>query len=257
MIKCRICSYQCDNWYVRNWRQAVNAFLGPQPSKGRRNSIKTEAMLVPGILLSWCFLDFFLKQPKDNIQKHNWRTGDPCYINYFATSREYKPYFWCAENLWTWRGGCDLSFLPPTPEPTSLSQWAPNHFPPSSWSVQSGYFSCGEPTQPGDWPAKQSWWETNGGKKERGKKKCFEVTDLRLMILRLETFRFCWLNCTATKFLHVLVSFPRSWFFTLWHPGLPVLGCCLWCTEGCGCGARSRESKFQKTSNQVRQHDIE
>ena len=192
-----------------------------------------------------------------NIQKHNWRTGDPCYINYFATSREYKPYFWCAENLWTWRGGCDLSFLPPTPEPTSLSQWAPNHFPPSSWSVQSGYFSCGEPTQPGDWPAKQSWWETNGGKKERGKKKCFEVTDLRLMILRLETFRFCWLNCTATKFLHVLVSFPRSWFFTLWHPGLLVLGCRLWCTEGCGCGARSREGKFQKTSNQVRQHDIE
>ena len=65
MIKCPICSYQCDNWYVPNWRQAVNVFLGPQPSKRRLNPIKTETMLVPGMLLSWCFFDFFLKQPKD------------------------------------------------------------------------------------------------------------------------------------------------------------------------------------------------
>ena len=24
MIKCSICSYQCDNWYVFNWRLACN-----------------------------------------------------------------------------------------------------------------------------------------------------------------------------------------------------------------------------------------
>ena len=33
MIKCSICSYQCDNWYVSNWRLAchINLSLGRCP----------------------------------------------------------------------------------------------------------------------------------------------------------------------------------------------------------------------------------
>ena len=33
MIKCSICSYQCDNWYVSNWRLAchINFWLGRCP----------------------------------------------------------------------------------------------------------------------------------------------------------------------------------------------------------------------------------
>ena len=33
MIKCSICSYQCDNWYVSNWRLAchINFYLGRCP----------------------------------------------------------------------------------------------------------------------------------------------------------------------------------------------------------------------------------
>ena len=33
MIKCSICSYQCDNWYVSNWRLAchINFYMGKFP----------------------------------------------------------------------------------------------------------------------------------------------------------------------------------------------------------------------------------
>ena len=33
MIKCSICSYQCDNWYVSNWRLAchINFYMGRCP----------------------------------------------------------------------------------------------------------------------------------------------------------------------------------------------------------------------------------
>jgi hypothetical protein len=33
MIKCSICSYQCDNWYVSNWRLACHIYF----SLGRRS----------------------------------------------------------------------------------------------------------------------------------------------------------------------------------------------------------------------------
>ena len=33
MIKCSICSYQCDNWYVSNWRLACHIYF----SMGRRS----------------------------------------------------------------------------------------------------------------------------------------------------------------------------------------------------------------------------
>ena len=257
MIKCRICSCQCDNWYVPNWRQTVNVYWGLNPP----NEDAIQSKQKPCWFLVYCYHDVssiscwnnpkILSFSNKTTQKHNWRTGDPCYINYFATSREYRADFWCAENLWTWRGGCGLSLFPPTPEPTSLSQWAPNHLPTTLQLERLKRLLL-------MWGAHAAWRLTSKTilvrdqrrEKKSEKKKCFEVTDLRLMILHLQTFRFFWLNCTATKFLHVLI------FYTLasWVPGfgLPLvmhrrvwLRCC------------NREGKFQKTSNQVRQHDIE
>ena len=47
----------------------------------------------------------------------------------------------------------DLRTMTPSPQLSKPRKWREPALP-----------------QPGDWPAKQSWWETNGGKKERGKK---------------------------------------------------------------------------------------